>query len=117
MMPRARSYSSLRYHRGRLPLRPRAAKCPSCRRRPVHRARWKRARHRKYRVVVLRNLVNLVSMLAVLAFIALMYRALTIYAAQRGYTHVDARLGIALFLAGGLVGALVCYSWLAGRRR
>lgn len=84
---------------------------------PEHRARWRRARHRKYLVVVLRNLANLASMLAVLAFIALVYRALTVYGARQGYAHVGARLGIALFLGGGVVGALVCYSWLVGRRQ
>lgn len=84
---------------------------------PDHRARWKRARHWKTRVFVLKHIVNLVSLLAVLAFLLLVYRALTIYAAQRGYAHVDARLGIALFLVGGLAGACVCYYWMADRRR
>jgi len=84
---------------------------------PEHRARWKRARHFKARVLVLKHLLNLVAMLAVLAFILLVYRALTIYAAQRGYARMGARLGFALFLAGGLAGACVCYYWMADRRR
>jgi hypothetical protein len=84
---------------------------------PLHRARWKRARRWRLRILILKHLVNLVTMLAVIACIAFVYHALTIYGAREGYAPHSVRLEIAVFLAGGLVGALVVYYWLAGKRR
>ncbi len=86
---------------------------------PLHRTRWKRARHWKARVIALKHLVTLATMLAVIAFVALCYHALTIYSARQGYGGLRsdvARVGLALFLGGVLVGWFLCAAW-AGRRR
>jgi hypothetical protein len=86
----------------------------------AHRGRWRRARHWKARIIFLQHLVTLVAMLAVLAFIALCYEALTVYGARQGYGTLNgdvARVGIALFLGGGLVGGCVVYAVMVGRRR
>ena len=87
---------------------------------PEHRARWRRARHWKARVILLQHLITLVALMAVIAFIALCYEALTVYGARQGYgtLHEDvARVGIAIFLGGGLVSGVVVYAVIAGKRR
>jgi hypothetical protein len=56
----------------------------------------------------------------VIAFIAPCYEALVAYGARQGYgtPHRDvARVGLALFLSGGLVGGIVVYAVMASRRR
>ena len=85
---------------------------------PEHRARWKRARHRKYLIVALKHLVNLATMLAFAGCIGVIYRTTTVYAARQGYTRADmGRLGVALFLSGCVAGGCVCYYIMAGRKR
>lgn len=86
---------------------------------PEHRARWRRARHFKTRMLLLERLAAILVMLAVIGFIALCYRAMSIYAARNGYRQdADvARVGLALFLAGGLVGGVVVYVVMAGKRK
>lgn len=86
---------------------------------PEHRARWRRVRHWKARMVPLGRLGTIATMLAVAAFIALCYHAFTVYSARQGYGGVRAdvaRVGLALFLGGVLVGWVLCALW-AGRRR
>lgn len=86
---------------------------------PLHRARWKHARHWKARVVVLKHIANLATVLAAIAFGALCYHAPTIYSARQGYGGLRsdvARVGLALFLGGLLVGWFLSTVW-AGRRR
>jgi hypothetical protein len=85
---------------------------------PEHRARWRRARHIKTRILVIKHLVNLATMVAVALTIGVIYRMVSVYAARQGYTRADmGRVGVALFLAGGLVGGGVVYVAMAGRRR
>jgi len=87
---------------------------------PEHRARWRRAQHWKARVIFLQHLITLVALLAVIAFIALCYEALIVYGARQGYGTLHgnvARVGIVLFLGGGLVGGVLVYMMMATRRR
>jgi hypothetical protein len=86
----------------------------------LHRARWRRARHWKARLVLLQHLITLVALVAVIAFIALCYHALTVYGARQGYGAPrggEARVAIALFLGGGVVGGVAVYVVMAGRGR
>lgn len=79
---------------------------------PEHRARWQRARHWKARVLVLKHFAILATMLVVIAFLGVCYHALTIYGRGSGYRHGDiARVGIALFFGGGLVGWTLRAAW------
>jgi len=85
---------------------------------PLHVARRRRARHWKARMTFFRHVATIATMLAVVAFIALCYHALTIYSARQGYGGMRsdvARVGIALFLGGVLVGWVACAAWGQGR--